>query len=80
MPTRTINVTPMENYSALAKIFFDFHSVGNMLLRACLRPSHSAIVKSLVKTKFDSVADPCADTIRKYQTCRSTRIALLRHL
>jgi hypothetical protein len=50
---QTINVAPMENYSALAKIFFDFHSVGNMLLRACLRPSHSAIVNLKSKRNSD---------------------------
>jgi hypothetical protein len=36
---RTINPGEVEHYSALAKNLFDFHSTGNVLLRACLRPS-----------------------------------------
>jgi len=36
---RTINMAAPGNYSALAKKFFDFHCDGDVLVKACLRPS-----------------------------------------
>jgi hypothetical protein len=36
---RTINMTTPGNYSVLAKKFFDSHCIGDVLQKACLRPS-----------------------------------------
>jgi len=34
-----LNLSFVDDYSTLAKKFFDSHSGGDVLLKACLRPS-----------------------------------------